>query len=335
MVLTGPSQGVTKADIIDMFDQGVANTEKGKLDVAYQFYSRAAHYGYIKAQHATAKCLIHGRGVAKDVIKGNMWLFQAAKGEYPQKVIDLYNCYYNGIGTEQDRNKAYHIVHRAAASGNTQCMIFSGMWYILGRGVFRSVGKGKRILMSALGPTSNITQKETRRVHAILGIAGAADDGASVHICMNKLVKDVLTLEDLNRQITPLHNKLTASEFPEYPVEWCGIENESWHQECVPMALNAKYGEGKYIWEQVTECDNVQTLVESRTGRYYVHGRLNCALYETTEETDDWTHTICVDADTNRFFDFNTCGWRLVHKWFNTPAPYLLDVYYIYKLELL
>ena len=159
-----------------------------------------------------------------------------------------------------------------------------------------------------------------------------------IHWALNKCADNVLSLEELNEQIDPLFVEM-KKQYPAWKREWCGIEDITWHQQCIAKAMKKKYRSGSYVWERIP-CDGIQDLWDShKTGRFYLHGILN---YKHFSEKPDgnWTHAICIDLDKEKFFD-NTSpklkrGYS-ISKWFikcRKEDRYLSRIDRVYQLQI-
>ena len=161
---------------------------------------------------------------------------------------------------------------------------------------------------------------------------------ACIHWTLNKCVPNVLSLQELNDQIEPLFLEMKESK-SYWKREWCGIENITWHQTCISKALKKKYGAGSYVWKKI-KFDDMQDFLEThKTGRFYLHGILNYKLF-SKNPAGNWTHTICVDIDSGKFYD-NTSdilmeGYSIL-EWFincREEQKYLSRIDRIYQLQI-
>ena len=78
----------------------------------------------------------------------------------------------------------------------------------------------------------------------------------------------------------------------------------------------------------------------TKTGRFYVHGKLNFKIIEGGKSEDNWTHTICLDVEKNKFYD-NTCSYskrgRSIKKGLiphEEGYHYMTEIHRIYRLEI-
>lgn len=97
-----------------------------------------AEGGDARAQHALGQCYFHGIGVEQDRQRGAQWFRKAAELGDPEAQNDLAVCYANGVGAEQDPAQAIHWYQRAAEGGSTLAMCNLGQVYERGLGVKKS-----------------------------------------------------------------------------------------------------------------------------------------------------------------------------------------------------
>ena len=100
--------------------------------------------------------------------------------------------------------------------------------------------------------------------------AGGTDGGGCMHKALNKCKPGVLCVEELDEQITNVHEE--KNKKPEwapdmYKLEWCGTPGQSWHQDCIFMALRKKYP-GRFSWLR----HPTSVIFERGRGKFYVHG---------------------------------------------------------------
>ena len=157
---------------------------------------------------------------------------------------------------------------------------------------------------------------------------------------LNKCIPGVLSLRDLNIQISEYYEERTKWD-QSFKKEYAGIPNVTWHQSCIYKALKKKYGKGNFVWKKVSFHGMVQFLKSSHKGaKFYLHGKLNSTLFEYGKSGDDWAHAICIDPQNNKFYD-NTCyslmRGRSINKCFvkcNIENRYMSEIHRVYRLEI-
>jgi hypothetical protein len=161
--------------------------------------------------------------------------------------------------------------------------------------------------------------------------SGGEDDGGCMLLALNNCIPDVLSEEELNNEIESVYeekNKLTEFFPDKYLIEWCGVPNKSWHQDCIPKALKKKYGVGGFVWKKQK---NIDVIFKRNLGKFYVHGLLNRKLY--SDRDGNWQHSICVNTNNGKFYDESIKGEK-VKSWFEDNEDCYMKVWRVYKLEL-
>jgi hypothetical protein len=169
------------------------------------------------------------------------------------------------------------------------------------------------------------------------------DDGACLWRALDFCVPGCLTKEELDAQIQEVYieqNKKPEWTPDKFKLEWCGIEQESWHLSCIPKALRVKYGADGFLWQRQRNNNIIFSPKRNKLGKFFVHALLNSERYAETEEeaAGDWRHCVCVDTDIGKFYDESCVSGRDVKKWFkcrNIRDRYLSEIYRVYKLEIL
>ena len=103
--------------------QGVKKDE----EKGFRYYSRAADIGFSSAQLNVGDCYMEGRGVARDPQKAvTYYLFAARNPEDPDEdaMFRLYECYRDGIGTEQNTTEAEYWRRLAVDHGRFEHLDF-------------------------------------------------------------------------------------------------------------------------------------------------------------------------------------------------------------------
>lgn len=169
-------------------------------------------------------------------------------------------------------------------------------------------------------------KRKTRR-------AAGDKDGACILRALNECVANVLTSEELDAQIDPLwrkKNKRSKYKPNKFKRVWAGVEGKSWHQNCIKMALKAKYR--KFAFKKVKD---VSCIYRKGMGKLYVHGLLNRKLFPDVDQDANFQHAICIDADKGKFYDESAVRGRLVKSWFDETDSQnqYLDIWTVRKLE--
>ena len=142
------------------------------------------------------------------------------------------------------------------------------------------------------------------------GQSNQDSDGGCLHYAMNKMIPGVVTVDELDNQIDQLHREL-----PNLTRDQCGIEGETWHINCIPKALFAKYGKGNFLFRRLHPNEFENVLFTPGNGKYLVTGTLNHKLFPDSSPEGNWQHAICVSTDTNEIY----CN--------NNPQPLDLSVW--------
>jgi hypothetical protein len=132
-------------------------------------------------------------------------------------------------------------------------------------------------------------------------------------LALDNISPGLLTQAELNDQI----RNVLLTKAGAYNPSWCGTPDRNWHHDCIGLALYAKYAETQpFVWRRVP---NEAIYDRKRTNKLYVFGILNSKHFPTSDPSGDWTHSICVNPKTNRFFDDNARA-RHVNYWFLCDA---------------
>ena len=79
-------------------------------------------------------------------------------------------------------------------------------------------------------------------------------------------------------------------------------------------------------------------LESMKTGKFYVHGKLNYKIFKDGTSEGNWTHAICLDLENNKFYDNTSSSLRRgrsIKKWFiqhDKDNQYMSEIHRIYKL---
>lgn len=89
---------------------------EGSVDRAIVILTELAEEGHVWSQYFLGLVYANGIVTDKDEKLGLTWISKAAEQGYPSALMDLANCYFNGIGVEQSYVKAFQIYERLATS---------------------------------------------------------------------------------------------------------------------------------------------------------------------------------------------------------------------------
>ena len=90
---------------------------KVSLELAFEWYMKAAELGDVYGCFNVGECYYHGKGVEQDAVKAFEWYMKAADKGDMQSQVNVANAYYLGDGTEQDHTKAFLWYREAAFQG--------------------------------------------------------------------------------------------------------------------------------------------------------------------------------------------------------------------------
>ena len=86
---------------------------KVSLELAFEWYMKAAELGDVYGCFNVGECYYHGKGVEQDALKAFEWYMKAADKGDMQSQVNVANAYYLGNGIEQDHTKAFQGISRA------------------------------------------------------------------------------------------------------------------------------------------------------------------------------------------------------------------------------
>lgn len=89
-----------------------------------------AEAGDVEAQSVLGAAYITGEGIEQDQEKGFYWIEKAALQNHRDAVATLGLCYQNGIGTEENLEKAVEWFEKAAEAGNVDVQYQLGCLYL-------------------------------------------------------------------------------------------------------------------------------------------------------------------------------------------------------------
>ena len=112
---------------------------KVSLELAFEWYMKAAELGDVYGCFNVGECYYHGKGVEQDAVKAFEWYMKAADKGDVQSQVNVANAYYLGDGVEQDHHKAFLWYREAAFHGHVQSQKNCGAAYWNGDGVEKNL----------------------------------------------------------------------------------------------------------------------------------------------------------------------------------------------------
>ena len=112
---------------------------KVSLELAFEWYMKAAEQGDVYGCFNVGECYYHGKGVEQDVRLAFEWYMKAADKGDRQSQVNVANAYYLGNGTEKDHHKAFLWYREAAFQGHILSQKNVGAAYWNGDGVEKNL----------------------------------------------------------------------------------------------------------------------------------------------------------------------------------------------------
>ena len=131
-----------------IYESGVKGFERS-LNLAAQFYYRAAEQNHLDAQTNLGYLLQLGLGCEVDFKKAVDWYKLAAEQDYARAQNCLGSMYYRGLGVKQDFGQAVLWYRKAADQGNPHGQNNLGICYEEGHGVVRDYAMAKQLYNAA------------------------------------------------------------------------------------------------------------------------------------------------------------------------------------------
>lgn len=148
-----------------------AHYEKGRPDIAFAYYLKAAEYDETEAQFDLGYALYNGEGTKQDYPSAVMWFKRAANKQYPKAEYNLAFCYMYGKGVPCDYEKAQELLIASANHGFPNAQLTLSECYEHGVLVEKNMAESKRWKDLAEGKTPEVTEAESN----ILSDAGVYD----------------------------------------------------------------------------------------------------------------------------------------------------------------
>lgn len=118
-----------------MVELGSLYRETNKPEKAYEWYEKAAKFDNPVAIYYCGDMLQKGEGVEQDKEKGFNLILRAADDGVRTAQFDVARCYYTGDGTVKNENLGAQWLAKAANQGLTKAQYQLGLAYALGEGV--------------------------------------------------------------------------------------------------------------------------------------------------------------------------------------------------------
>jgi len=117
-----------------VFDKSEADAAftRGKYELAARLYHEGARDGDAYASQSYAYCLMHGFGVARDVLEAKSFYAFARNLEGGEASYNLAMIYLHGIGRAKNFAKAYECMKDSANLGCIEAQLYLGMAYTSG-----------------------------------------------------------------------------------------------------------------------------------------------------------------------------------------------------------
>ena len=97
----------------EQFQQGLAASEKGDHQSAFQFWKPLAEEGDVRAQFNLGVMYSKGEGIKQDYFEAAKWFRKAAEQGNASAQLNLGVMYANGYGVPQDKNLAKEWILKA------------------------------------------------------------------------------------------------------------------------------------------------------------------------------------------------------------------------------
>ena len=103
---------------------------KVNLELAFEWYLKAAELGDVYGCFNVGECYYHGKGVEQNSELAFEWYMKAADKGDMQSQVNVANAYYLSNGTETDHHKAFLWYREAANGGDAQTQFATG-WFLI------------------------------------------------------------------------------------------------------------------------------------------------------------------------------------------------------------
>ena len=132
----------------NMLMEGTDSVKKDR-GLAVHYYKLSADQGNIQGMLALSKCLLHGRGVKRDVDAAVVHIREAVKRNDPIAKDRLGTCYKHGFGVPDSSLKAVELYKEAAAAGYPHAEFHYGSMCLHGNGCRKNIPEAIKYLRLA------------------------------------------------------------------------------------------------------------------------------------------------------------------------------------------
>ena len=137
-----------------------AHYEKGRYDIAFAYYLKAAEYDETEAQFNLGYALYNGEGTKLNYPSAVMWFKRAANKQYPKAEYNLAFCYMYGKGVPCDYDKALELLISSANHGFSNAQLTLSECYEHGVLVEKDLKESKRWKDLAEGKTPEVLEAD-------------------------------------------------------------------------------------------------------------------------------------------------------------------------------
>lgn len=127
------NDGVREFNYAKKYDYGIG-VEKN-LEVAFEWYMKAAVLGHAEAQYKIGEAYYNGEGTGEDLEEAFAWYMKAAEQDQEDAQYSLGYMYAHGEGVKKDLEEAFDWYMKAAAQEHTEAQYEIGEAYYYGNGI--------------------------------------------------------------------------------------------------------------------------------------------------------------------------------------------------------
>lgn len=132
----------------DLYDLAISLFEEGHNEEAILTLEKCANEGYAEAQFQLAN-LIRENKISRPLNEMVMWLTKAAEQNHLYSINNLAICYQQGLGVNQNLEKAFELLNKAYFLGDSMAGFNIGQAYWFGLGVEKYPRKGYEFVLEA------------------------------------------------------------------------------------------------------------------------------------------------------------------------------------------
>lgn len=140
---------ITTVSLLASSEEALSAYKNHEYKKAFTLYEQAAKSGDITAQNALSYLYFNGVGTQKDKQEGLKWLQSAAKSGDERACFDLGMMYISGENITKDFKKAAKWLQIAADKGNSEAQFNLALMYYNGDGVKQDAKKAASLLEKA------------------------------------------------------------------------------------------------------------------------------------------------------------------------------------------